>query len=410
MISKRKKISWTELLIILVIINALGFPGNYVNLLGEQIEAIVEYGSFLVEILLLLLFSNSRFLSIKKRHLPMIIFAGIIFVESVIVTNYFGLEIISCTRLCVTIAFALFLVDRFSSEKILELFYQAQVGFLILTGIYTIFNPSGAFQDTTIISHAFTGLFTTKNNCASELACGIIITMVLIKIHLTHGGKLEKAKILVLGIQIILLISCQATGPILCMLLSVIYVIFLSQRRFNPALFFWVVSLGFLFVSLTVIPLFAEILEFLGKDITLTGRTNMWSQVIEVMTNTHTWTGFGYVMFWRDPSAYGLIHAGFNQYSFLGNMTSGSHNMILDLWLNIGLIGIILLFLLTMITMFRYKKMANEQYLFVSSYMIYFTLHGLTERAFDPSNYLTLLFFVVVATASLSKQAELQGF
>lgn len=406
MISKRKKMSWTELLIVLVIVNALGFPGNYINLLGQQIETIVEYGSFLVEILLLLQFSSGRFLSIKKRHLPIIIFAVTIFAESMIVTNYPGLQIISCTRLCITIAFALLLAERICTEDILELFYKAQVVFLILTAFYAVIDPSGAFQDTTIVSHAFTGLFTTKNSCASELACGTIITTVLLKIQSDRGEKLEKTKIVVLGIQLVLIVSCLATGPILCMLLPVAYIIFFSKRRISPALFMWGVSLGFLFVSLTILPLFAKILDFLGKDITLTGRTNMWSQVIEVMTSTHTMTGFGYAMFWRDPSAYRLIHAGFSQYSFLGNMTSGAHNMIMDLWLNIGIIGLILLILMCFLSLRNYKVWGNPQYYFIISYIIFFTLHGLSERAFDTFNYSTLLFFIALGTGTLCSKRE----
>lgn len=406
MISKRKKMSWTELLIILVIVNALGFPGNYINLFGQQIETIVEYGAFLVEILLLLRFSSSRSLSIKKRHLPIIIFAVTIFAESMIVTNYPGLQIISCTRLCITIAFALLLADRICTEDILELFYKAQIVFLILTTVYAVIDPSGAFQDTTVVTHAFTGLFTTKNNCASELACGIIITTVLLKIQSDRGEKLEKIKIVVLGIHLVLLVSCLATGPIFYMLVPVIYIIFFSRKRINPTLFMWGVSLGFLFVSLTILPLFAKILDFLGKDITLTGRTNMWSQVIEVMTSTHTMTGFGYAMFWRDPSAYGLIHAGFSQYSFLGNMTSGAHNMIMDLLLNIGIIGLVLLFIMCFFTLRKYKMWGNPQYIFIITYIMYFSLHGLLERAFDTFNYSTLLFFAALGIGTLDSNIK----
>ena len=76
-------------------------------------------------------------------------------------------------------------------------------------------------------------------------------------------------------------------------------------------------------------PAFAWIIELLGKDATLTGRIPLWKQIISVMTEHNTFTGFGYGMFWRDPQAVDLVHAAFEDDSFLGNMTSGAHNLLL---------------------------------------------------------------------------------
>ena len=99
-------------------------------------------------------------------------------------------------------------------------------------------------------------------------------------------------------------------------------------------------SITFLFAALTLMPHLEWFFRAIGKDATLTGRIPLWNRILVVMMNHHTFTGYGYGMFWRDSQAIALIHAGFHEHSFLGTMTTGAHNMLLEFWLNSGLMGI----------------------------------------------------------------------
>ncbi|BFH76246.1 O-antigen ligase family protein [Thermus thermophilus] len=77
-------------------------------------------------------------------------------------------------------------------------------------------------------------------------------------------------------------------------------------------------------------------LEVLGKDATLTGRIPLWSTLIPFIQE-RMWTGYGFGGFWlgwQGPSAY--------VWSLVGWDPSHGHNGYLGLWLDLGLVGLLL--------------------------------------------------------------------
>ena len=388
-----RKVKLTDLAIIVVILNCLGFPGNYENIFGTVFGTFVDYFCFAIELVLMFRTLYSRHFRIYKKYWPVFLFIAVITCESLMVTNYMTLQMISCIRLAVTVCFGMWLAACYEIEDVLNLCFKSQVVFLILTMVYMLLDRNGAFQDTTVVLHAFTGLYTTKNACASELYFGFIMSFLLAESN--KGKKALRLNVWgILILQAVLLVMCLATGPLLYCVVTVLALLFLSKRRFNLSVVFWAISIGFLIITMAGLPALSFILNALGKDVTLTGRTDMWEQVFSVITSTHTFTGFGYAMFWRDPEAYSLIHAGFGTYTFLGNATSGAHNMILDFWLNAGLFGLWVLAVLIFAWTRKQKAMRDDQYKFIFATILILAFHGLTERSFDPSNYMTLFLFI----------------
>ena len=123
----------------------------------------------------------------------------------------------------------------------------------------------------------------------------------------------------------------------------------------------------------------------------------------------HTLTGFGYGMFWRNPYAVDLIHAGFESNTFFANMRSGAHNVIMELWLNVGLLGIGAYFFMLLRCMRNVKYLGKYEYMFCSSYMLVFFMHGLTERAFATYDYLTMFMFMAcgIGASAVVPQEEM---
>lgn len=390
-----RKIMPQEWLIIIILVSTLGFPGQYVEIFGGGVGSIIEYGCFLLQLVLMLQYPNNSLSRIKKTYVPVYAFIVIIFTESMLVTNNMALEFISCFRLTVTICFGLWLSSRYSVRELMELICSAQVIITILSVLLYLIRPSLAI-DKEIIEIAFCGIYSTKNTCGSEIACLIVIAIILIKDYHKKNNRIGRKYIVFIGVQVLLLVSTKAVGAILCALLCVIVVLFLSKKRMNYAWILIGVNIGFIFFALNVLPKISKLLAFVGKDITLTGRTNLWNQIISVMSSVNTWTGFGYGMFWRNEDAYKLIHAGFSEYSWMGNMTSGAHNFVFELWLNIGLIGLISFAMMLVFTIRKYKKIDDLSYLFLSGYFSFFIIHGLTERALDNAGYSTLILFVVI--------------
>jgi len=79
------------------------------------------------------------------------------------------------------------------------------------------------------------------------------------------------------------------------------------------------------------------VLSVLGKDATLTGRTVLWTKVVQHIEDRPV-LGHGYGAFW-EPSA----KASEQVRAAIGWDTPHSHNALLDEWLDLGLVGVLLL-------------------------------------------------------------------
>ncbi len=391
-----------ELLVVFAILISLGFPGNFTKIYGDRLGTMLEYGAFFIEILAMLLSSGDSWLDIRivnldKRYIALYLFIAVIFIESMLVTRYPSEEFVSCARLCVTLLFAVWLQTHFEFTRVVELIGIAQTLFILACLAFTIRYPGYAYESGSTFTHALRGLYYTKNSFASELSFGILVVAFIVR---EKRRKLENFKgwMAILVIQIIFILMCQATGPVFCTVLALIP-LFLSDYIRLPLGWGYITSnIAFLFGTLSLMPYFEWFFEAIGKDATLTGRIPLWNRIIDVMMGHQTLTGFGYAMFWRDPKAYELIQRGFDRWSSLSEITTGAHNVLLELWLNIGLIGIAGLFFMMWYSLRHMEEVSAEKYYFSSIIIVYLTINGLTERCLGGTyDYKILTLFLVMA-------------
>ncbi len=386
----------------------MGFPGKYADIISGGLNTFCEYGVFTLEILLMLSCGSSKVydfqvINLKRKYIPVYFMLLVYFVDSMLVSRYPKLQIITCLRFSVMVLFALWLSDQYSVEQLLEVVQLAQCIFVIVQYGFLILFPGMAFGHESG-GNDFIGLFETKNNCAQELALGIIVQVLLYLIKRKHGRRVSQGFIFLLVAQLILMLLCNARGAILSMSIPIVYILFLEPRnRIFKSLPIGIVyiigSVGFIIFSMTLLPLAKPILDLLGKDITLTGRTLLWKRILSVITQSHTFTGYGFGMFWRNASAVAKIHTGFQRNTFFGTMMTGSHNEILELWLNVGLIGLAAYFIAVLGSTVKVHLMPRDQYIFVSTYLIWYMMITWTER----SSIFTLsavLFYVTLGVAA----------
>lgn len=97
-----------------------------------------------------------------------------------------------------------------------------------------------------------------------------------------------------------------------------------------------VVALGLATAGFYAVLNFDLILQLLRRDVTLTGRTPLWA-VLLPMLRDRFWSGYGFRAFWlgwEGPSA--------EVYKAMTWFPEHAHNGFLDLWLELGFVGVIL--------------------------------------------------------------------
>ena len=369
---------------VLILLVSMGFPGRYTRLLGGSSSTLLEYGTFGLQ-LVLMLFSSGRdgvmsikLLDLKQRYTAVYYMAVVFFADSMFVTRYPSEQIITCVRFTVTILFALWMADRYDGEDILRLICTAQMVFVVLTLLYCVLFPGTIFSQEQG-EHDFIGFLRTKNNEAAELSVGILFQIAWFKLQRARREIPQRWELMLFVVQGMMLFLCNAKGALFCVAIPAAYL---------------------LIAALTILPLMEPLLSAIGKDATLTGRTPLWRQIILVMTNSHTFTGYGFGMFWRDRQAVALLHTAFRSNSFMGTMTTGAHNVLLEYWLNVGLFGLASYFIALLASFRQMRKLERQNYIFCAAYMLWFMVMGWTERSMSTYEYQMVFLFLAMGVGS----------
>lgn len=395
-----------DFIVVLAFVFALGFPGNYRILVGESVAKMLEYVTNILEISAMLLSSGENILDIKpvnlkSRHRICYFLLAVFFIDSMLVTSIPKEQAISCIRFTTSAFFGLWLAERYKLHELLELLYRAQVIFLILTLGLFVMRPDLCFNRQNNNELSFVGMFDVKNSCALELCYALIGQVLLLWYKRKNNISVSILFLLVIVVEIVLMLMCRATGALFCGLVPFVYLLFWRMRphRLPIGFLYTVLSIGFITFGVSILSLIAPFLESIGKDATLTGRTTLWAQYINTMLESHTLTGYGFNSFWRDEFALGLFHAKFQKDSWFHTMTYGAHNMILELWGDVGLIGVGTYFATILVAFKNSKHMPDFPYLFCTMYMTLFMIKGFTERAYTTSNFQTVFIFVLMGVA-----------
>ena len=135
------------------------------------------------------------------------------------------------------------------------------------------------------------------------------------------------------------------------------------------------------------------ILGAFGQDLTLTGRTDLWAAVLGKI-GERPWLGYGYGGFWRS-----LEGESAEVLSIVRWAAPHSHNGFLDLWLDLGLLGLLAFALSFLAVCWRsvlcLRITKTSEGLLPLAYLTFLLLANLTESSLLRQNSLWILFTVV---------------
>jgi exopolysaccharide production protein ExoQ len=192
--------------------------------------------------------------------------------------------------------------------------------------VLVVISPSGAFANS-----ALRGIFSQKNGLGQVMAAGTLAQLHVIRI----SRRLSLFKILALILFITLAFYSQSSTALL-MILAFCTVSggVALYRKGGIARILSILSIVVLVPAAGIFLLSSDAsLQMIGKDATLTGRTELWSFVL-VEIQQRPILGWGYSSFWsaKNPAAIEISTA-------VGWTVPQAHNALLGMLLDVGIVG-----------------------------------------------------------------------
>ena len=184
---------------------------------------------------------------------------------------------------------------------------------------------------------AWNGLFIDRTSAAKCLVFLLSPTLASWRRQIGVGRAVH---VLLLSLMIV---QARAVTSIVVLFIYIVFLIVLRvsrrlDRKLSIAAFFLVFS-GMIVSVIVGIANLSSILEFFGRDITLSGRTQIWAAVTDSILKRPL-LGYGYYAFWQDITgeAANVMQAVHWTFGY-------AHNGVLEIFLQLGSVGVFVFFL-----------------------------------------------------------------
>jgi len=151
------------------------------------------------------------------------------------------------------------------------------------------------------------------------------------------------------------------------------------------------------------------ILSALGRDTTLTGRTEHWA-ILATFALHHLWLGYGYQAFWTNQGD------GLSAMTAIGAGMTGSDSGYMDILLQFGIVGIGMMVIVLLVSARDFLKLLRRPSVpflafWYAGLILMVYVGSITEGLFPGAGGVSTFVFVVASAAlrTLSEQGRLAG-
>jgi len=295
---------------------------------------------------------------------------------------------------------AIYLGERFTFEEFAELFAQAQCWFIAGTIAMYFVIPAKVLDP----SHpgAWRGLTVHKNVFGECMAVAVLLLM------LTRFKRHRVLQNIFLAASILMLYFAHSVTPTICcgaVILAIPVFRRVARLRIKERVFAYAFCGGSTVLAIFLITTYStSLLPMLGRDSTLSGRAQLWSLVMASIWKRPI-LGYGYEAFWEGfkGASRGILES-------TGWLVPMAHNGYLDLWLSIGLVGLVVYSFIFFSAMrmalkhLRYDRRAIAAW--PIAYLCFFALHNTAESTLLTRT--TFEFLVLVQVSVSLQQAMLR--
>jgi exopolysaccharide production protein ExoQ len=245
----------------------------------------------------------------------------------------FNLSLRRLVSFLFTCLFGMYFAVRFTTRSQVRMMFTATFILAVASVLLVMVAPQYALDHTQHVG-AWQGVFAGKNACAMVMVVGLMSALVYRPSSI--GSRVGKLAAIVLFLVVIGM--AQSSGAVLQ--IAVIAVLFpllsyLSRydsrtRAYLCVLIVMGISVGAFFL----VQFLPDILRSLNRDPTLTGRTQIWSDVMNSISK-RPMLGYGYGAFWT-----GLSGEATHIVLALKWNIPNAHDGYLDIWLSTGALGL----------------------------------------------------------------------
>ena len=295
-----------------------------------------------------------------------------------------------------TSLFGLYLATRYTLEEQLQLFRLTFFLVVISSFVSALLLPKYGIMSG-VHAGAWRGIFVHKNVLGKIMALSASVFLVQVN-ELQH----RTLNCIGLSLSFILLLFSKSSSSMISFI--VLFAIFLILRTLRWRYEFIVpVFLAFLIIGTNIYVALTEhadtLLIFMGKDPTLTGRTDLWFWILENIWR-RPWLGYGYGAFWEETNSKAVLI----RYAAAWNVPN-AHNGLLDIWADLGIFGVTLLLLSVLTTIIKafalLRKTKISTYIWPLLFVSNTILANLTETTLMVRNDLFWVIYVTVAFSVL---------
>ena len=243
-----------------------------------------------------------------------------------------GVTLRGAWQLGIWTLFGLYLGARYSSEELLRLLGIVFSVTAVLSVFFALMLPDYGLAHGTN-EGAWQGVFTQKNTLGESMLLAAIVFRLL-------AGRRDGFRVLAwagtaLAIALLVLSRSMTALLVLGVLIVATPLARLLRRGRGKSVVLLLALCGALSVAVLIAATHGElVLSAVGKDVTLTGRTDLWAAVLDRIAERPL-LGYGYGAFWLHGA--GPAEA---LRATVGWDAPHSHNGFLDFWLDVGLVGL----------------------------------------------------------------------
>jgi exopolysaccharide production protein ExoQ len=243
----------------------------------------------------------------------------------------------------------------------------------------------------------YTGLTTNKNVLGMSLfACSLALIWMFLQPDRNRTGikaRLDRGVLLLMGgMAFWLLQQAHSSTALSCSLLGAVIILASRFATIRKKLGMYGAGMGILLAVLQLAFNLPELFaQLVGRDPTFSGRTDIWSTLLQ--QGTDPIFGVGYYSFWLQAERVDRVSAKFFY------QLNQAHDTYLETYLNNGLIGVALLFAVIVSSAIWTKNQAMKSESFGAFRLACFLamlVYGITEAFMNRLGFLWFLFLLVI--------------